>query len=233
MSNPSDDSSCVADAVPPAQRSPTASADRPAQAGGLVAADAASHGHRREHAVSVERLDRAQLEAIVLDPPRCGDATPAFGKTERERRLQHVLAAAHVLLVRIAHETIVGRRFVDSPELVKQYLAVLFAGAQRELFVTVFLDCHLRVIGAETLFTGTLSQTSVYPREFVRRALYHNAASVVLAHNHPSGLAEPSRADEYLTQQLKAALMLIDVRVIDHIVVAGECAASFAERGLV
>jgi DNA repair protein RadC len=193
--------------------------------------------------VNVTLLDREQLEAIVLDPsgidvesPRCRDAADVgavAGGSVRQRRLRHVLEAAHELLVRVANQAIVGRRFLDAPTLVKQYLAVLFAGADRELFVAVFLDAHLRVIAAETMFTGTLTQTSVYPREIVRRALHHNASSVVLAHNHPSGITEPSSADVFLTGTLKSALALVDVGVIDHVVVAGESAVSFAERGLI
>jgi len=192
--------------------------------------------------VNVTLLDREQLEAIVLDPsrtdnesPRCRDAGAevASDETVRQTRLRHVLEAAHELLVRVANQALVGRHLLDGPTLVKQYLAVLFAGADRELFVAVFLDAHLRVIAAEKMFAGTLTQTSVYPREIVRRALQHNAASVVFAHNHPSGLAEPSRADEFLTSTLKSALALVDVRVIDHIVVAGGSTVSFAERGLV
>ncbi|WP_140636931.1 JAB domain-containing protein [Methylibium rhizosphaerae] len=174
-------------------------------------------------------LDREQLEALLLDPASIGQQP---GERSREVRLRHVLAAAHELLVRIAHRDIVGRRLLDNPALVKQYLAVLFAGAERELFAVLFLDAQLCVIAAETLFAGTLTQTSVYPREVVRRALHHNAASVVLAHNHPSGCAEPSRADELLTSTLKSALALIDVRITDHLVVAGSAAVSFAERGL-
>ena len=95
------------------------------------------------------------------------------------------------------------------------------------------LDSQHRLIVAEELFRGTLSQTSVYPREVVRRALTHNAAAVVLAHNHPSGVAEPSRADEMLTRELKQSLALVDVRVLDHFIVAGAAPPlSFAERGL-
>lgn len=194
--------------------------------------------------MNVSMLDREQLEAIVLNPskddgetPRCCDAgaddETVSGEMVRDRRLRHVLAAAHELLVRIANRAIVGRDLLNAPTLVKEYLAVHFAGAERELFVVVFLDAQLRVIAAETLFAGTLTQTSVYPREIVRRAMQHNAAAVVLAHNHPSGIAEPSRADELLTCSLKSALALIDVRVVDHIVVAGARAVSFAERGLV
>ena len=192
--------------------------------------------------MNLSLLDREQLEAIVLgqsgtdvESLRCrdADAGAVSGESARQRTLCHVLEAAHELLVRVANQAIVGRRFLNAPTLVKQYLAILFAGADRELFVAVFLDAHLRVIAAETMFTGTLTQTSVYPREIVRRALHHNASSVVLAHNHPSGIAEPSRADEFLTGKLKSALALIDVGVIDHVVIAGESAVSFAERGLV
>jgi DNA repair protein RadC len=96
----------------------------------------------------------------------------------------------------------------------------------------VFLDTQHRVLAVEELFRGTLTQTSVYPREVVKRALAHNAAALILAHNHPSGLAEPSRADETLTQTLKSALALVDVAIIDHFIVGNGCALSFAERGL-
>ena len=179
--------------------------------------------------MNVESLDREQLEALLLDPSRVG---PACGDGSRETRLRQVLAAAHELLVRVAQREIVGRRLLDNPALVKQYLTVLFAGAERELFAVLFLDAQLCVIAAEILFSGTLTHTSVHPREIVRRALHHNAASVVLAHNHPSGVAEPSKADELLTATLKSALALIEVSVTDHLVVAGPAAVSFAERGL-
>jgi DNA repair protein RadC len=97
--------------------------------------------------------------------------------------------------------------------------------------MALFLDAQNRVLAKEELFRGTLTQTSVYPREVVKRALAHNAAGVILAHNHPSGVAEPSQADRHLTDQLKSALSLVDVRVLDHFVVAGSSGFSFAERG--
>ncbi len=100
------------------------------------------------------------------------------------------------------------------------------------MFVAVFLDAQNRVLADEELFRGTLTQTSVYPREVVKRALHYNAAAVILAHNHPSGIAEPSRSDEALTQALKQALALVDVKVLDHFVIGAESAISFAERGL-
>jgi DNA repair protein RadC len=120
----------------------------------------------------------------------------------------------------------------DSPASVKDYLALNLGGRQQEVFSVLFLDAQHRLLRLEDLFFGTLSQTSVYPREVVKRALQLNAGAVVLAHNHPSGVAEPSRADEYLTQTLKTALQLVDVRVLDHVVVGRGQVVSFAERGL-
>ena len=101
------------------------------------------------------------------------------------------------------------------------------------MFAALFLDAQHRLLALEELFRGTLTQTSVYPREVVLRALHHHAAAVVLAHNHPSGSVQPSRADEALTQTLKAALALVDVRVLDHVIVAPGQALSMAEKGLV
>lgn len=120
----------------------------------------------------------------------------------------------------------------ESPIVVKEFLALAFAGQEYESFVTLYLNAQHRLIEAEESFRGTLTHTSVYPREIVRRALHWNAATVVFAHNHPSGHAEPSPADQFLTESLKAALGLVDVRVADHIVIAGNAAVSFAERGL-
>jgi DNA repair protein RadC len=121
---------------------------------------------------------------------------------------------------------------LSSPDAVRDYLRLYFAGQGHESFVTLFLDAQHRLIAAEELFRGTLSQTSVYPREVVKRALQLNAGAAIFSHNHPSGVCEPSRADELLTQSLKQALALVDVRVLDHIVVADDKAVSFAERGL-
>jgi DNA repair protein RadC len=115
---------------------------------------------------------------------------------------------------------------------VKDYLRLALAGRAHEVFVAVLLDAQNRVIAVEELFRGTLTQTSVYPREVVKQALHHNAAAVIFAHNHPSGTAEPSGADQVLTQALKSALALVDVRVLDHFIIGGGAALSFAERGL-
>lgn len=121
---------------------------------------------------------------------------------------------------------------LSSPEKVSDYLRLKLIRQEREVFVVLFLDAQNRVQAQETLFEGTLTQTSVYPREVVKRALHHNAASVIFAHNHPSGIAEQSRADELITQALKKALDLVDIRVLDHFIVAGHQTMSFAERGL-
>ncbi len=110
---------------------------------------------------------------------------------------------------------------------------MLLGGRHQEVFLWLFLDTQHRVIASEELFHGTLNQTSVYPREVVKRALAHNAAAVILAHNHPSGVAEPSQSDQLLTDVLKQALNLVDVRVLDHFVVGASQTLSFAEKGLI
>lgn len=120
----------------------------------------------------------------------------------------------------------------SSPQLVKDYLCLRLGALPHEVFAVLFLDAQHRQIACEELFRGTLTQTSVYPREVVKRALELNAGSVILAHNHPSGVLEPSRADELLTQTLKTSLGLVDVKVLDHVVVGRTGAISFAERGL-
>jgi DNA repair protein RadC len=121
---------------------------------------------------------------------------------------------------------------LSSPQVVRDYLRLALKASPREVFMVLCLDAQNRLIGADELFRGTLTQTSVYPREVVKFALARNAAAVIFAHNHPSGLAEPSHADELLTRSLKEALALVDVRVLDHFVVAGNGVVSFAERGL-
>ncbi|PJI96428.1 DNA replication and repair protein RadC [Acidovorax sp. 69] len=125
------------------------------------------------------------------------------------------------------------REVFDSPGAVQHYLQLHLAAKGHEVFAVLFLDAQNRLLAMEELFRGTLTQTSVYPREVVLRALHHQAAAVVLAHNHPSGSVEPSRADEALTQTLKTTLALVDVRVLDHVIVAPGQALSMAERGLV
>ena len=133
---------------------------------------------------------------------------------------------------RALRETIDRGAALSSPQAVRDYLRLKLYAKPHEVFMAVFLDAQNRVLSVEELFRGTLTQTSVFPREIVKRALHYNAAAVIFAHNHPSGVAEPSRADEALTQTLKRTLGLVDVKVLDHFVVGGDSAMSFAERGL-
>lgn len=121
---------------------------------------------------------------------------------------------------------------IDNPEEMKRFLTLQFAQYEFELFGVVFIDNIHRVIAIETLFRGTLAATSIYPREVVKAALKHNAAAVVLYHNHPSGSPEPSPADIKITERLSEALKLVDIQVLDHIVVGGAVCVSFAEKGL-
>lgn len=143
------------------------------------------------------------------------------------------LVAVLELARRALAEQLRERAALDTPDAVKHYLQLQLGAKKHEIFAVLFLDSQHRLLALEELFRGTLSQTSVYPREVVLRALHHHAAAVVLAHNHPSGSVEPSRADEALTQALKAALALVDVRVLDHVIVGTGQALSMAERGLV
>ncbi len=143
------------------------------------------------------------------------------------------LMAAHELAKRALHEQISRDTVLNAPDKVRDYLRLKLGHLQHEVFMALFLDAQNRLVAPEELFRGTLTQTSVYPREVVKRALANNAAAVVFAHNHPSGVAEPSRADEMLTRALKDALQLVDVRVLDHLVVTQTEVTSFAERGLI
>lgn len=161
---------------------------------------------------------QAEFSAI----PGMGDAKYA--------QLQAVLEMAR----RALREEIAAGDALGSPRAVRDWLRLTLAGLPHEVFMVLLLDAQNRLIAAEELFRGTLTQTSVHPREVLKLALAHNAAGAVLAHNHPSGAAEPSRADEALTQALKQALALVDVKLLDHFVVAGQAdPLSFAERGLI
>ena len=142
------------------------------------------------------------------------------------------MLAAMELARRSLREEIETRGALNSPREVRDYLRLALARADREIFIVLMLDAQHRVLATEELFQGTLTQTSVYPREVVKAALARNAAAVIFAHNHPSGIAEPSHADELLTRSLKTALALVDVQVLDHFIVAGGRIMSFAERGL-
>lgn len=165
-------------------------------------------------------LAEAELQAI--------SAVPGMGPAKAVQ-LKAVLELARRALSTQMQE----RDLLASPAAVRDWLRLKLAGLGYEVFGALWLDSKNRLIAWEELFRGTLAQTSVYPREVVKRALAHNAAAVLLCHNHPSGVAEPSQADELLTQSLQQALALVDVRVLDHFIVAGTATPlSFAERGL-
>lgn len=163
-----------------------------------------------------------------------------FAASEQELSLVHGIGSSKYVQLqaifemsrRALNEQLQQRDVFQSPQQVRDYLKLKLGNLTREVFVVLFLDAQNRLHATEELFGGTLTQTSVYPREVVKRAIHHNAASVIFAHNHPSGVARQSQADERLTQQLKQALELIDVRVLDHFIIAGNDVLSFAERGL-
>ena len=173
---------------------------------------------------------RQRVKARELVPCYRAGAGPAsfrYGMPEHERS---VIDAALAILRRYLGEP--GALF-DSPRAVRDFLSLHLGAEKTEVFAVLYLDSQNRAIAFETPFNGTLAQTSVYPREIARAAIEHHASAVVLAHNHPSGAANPSRADEALTQCLKSALALIDVRVLDHFIVAGDGCTSMAEIGLI
>ncbi|MDD0812235.1 DNA repair protein RadC [Curvibacter sp. RS43] len=151
-----------------------------------------------------------------------------LGGSAKRAELSAVLELARRALAQQLSE----RPAFTSPQAVQDYLQLHLAHKGHEVFAVLFLDSQHKLLAFEEMFRGTLSQTSVYPREVVLRALHHRAGAVVLAHNHPSGTVQPSRADEALTQHLKAALGLVDIRVLDHFIVAPGQALSMAEKGL-
>lgn len=167
---------------------------------------------------------RRQRVAPPIPPDRLGCT---YHLKERERR---IVERAFKVLEKSA---VYRAEAMNSPGAVREYLRLRLGHLDHEEFHALWLDAQNHVIAFDALFSGTLTQTSVYPREVVKAGLAHNAAAVVLAHNHPSGLTAPSRADELLTRELKTALALVDIRVLDHFIVAGSTPPlSFAERGL-
>lgn len=193
--------------------------------------------------MNMSALSRADLVSELLSPlayPSASGASHICSPTISVARddpkaslLAWRLDVARELLLRDLREQMRSAPIMSSPQALRDWLRLHCAGLEHEVFLVIYLDTHHRLIEAEELFRGTLTQTSVYPREVVKGALACNAAALAIAHNHPSGEAEPSRADELLTHNLKSALSLVDVRVIDHFIVAGDQILSFAERGLV
>ena len=167
------------------------------------------------------------LSGLFAADPGTLTAVSGLG-TAKYAQLQAVLEMAR----RALREKLERGSALISPQAVRDFLRLKLQDRPHEVFAAVFLDAQNRVLAVEELFRGTLTQTSVYPREVVKRALHYNAAALIFAHNHPSGIAEPSRSDESLTQALKQALALVDVKVLDHFVIGAGAAMSFAERGL-
>ncbi len=160
-----------------------------------------------------------------------GSLQPLFATTQSASANDKCIVAKE-LVRRWLGEQLKRECLLAAPAAVRDYLKLHFAGQEHESFVVLFLDAQNYLIAATEIFRGTLTQTSVYPREIVKEALASNAGAVIFAHNHPSGCSEPSKADEMLTSNLKQALALVDVKVIDHFIVAGGSVLSFAERGL-
>jgi len=148
--------------------------------------------------------------------------------TTRPATADEILNAARTLLARRVRKG----ASIANPRATREYLQLALAPREHEVFAILFLDNRHRVIEFVPLFRGTLDGASVHPREVVKEALARNAAAVILAHNHPSGVAEPSQADEFITHRLRDALALVDIRILDHLVVTGDSIVSFAERGL-
>lgn len=176
-----------------------------------------------------ELLDRfGGLAGLLHTSTDALKAIKGLGPAKRAEVVAVLELARRALAQELRQQALLG-----SPKAVRDYLQLQLGARQHEVFAVMFLDSQNKLLAFEELFRGTLTQTSVYPREVVLRALHHHAAAVVLAHNHPSGTAQPSRADEALTQSLKATLALVDVRVLDHFIVTRNQATSMAELGMV
>ena len=186
-------------------------------------------GVRGKSALDLARdlLARCGGLAQLLGAGRIPDGIKGLGLAKRAE-----LSAVLELAKRSLKEKLRADSVLGSPAAVRDYLRLRIGALEHEVFLALLLDSQHRVLKAIELFRGTLSQTSVYPREVVKAALAANAAAVIFAHNHPSGVAQPSRADELLTRQLREALALVEIKVLDHFIVAGNQCLSFAERGL-
>lgn len=187
-------------------------------------------------ALSPRHASDAELLSQLIGTQECqrlysGSLQPFFGMDLTEGVPTQCLVARE-LVKRWLAEELERRTVFATPEAVQDYLKLHFAGREYESFVVMYMNAQNCLLAVEELFRGTLTQTSVYPREVVKSALRFNAAAVMFSHNHPSGSVTPSRADEHLTQTLKATLALVDVRVLDHLVIAGNRSLSFAETGL-
>jgi DNA repair protein RadC len=190
----------------------------------------------------ISLMSRAELvrELITSTPTTAAETPATYAKARDSRRsgtrdalVSHKLAVARELLLRDLAERMKSEPVLGAPDTVRDWLRLYCANLEHEVFLILHLNTRNCLIEAQELFRGTLSQTSVYPREVVKEVLRRNAAAVVIAHNHVSGTPEPSRADELLTQSLRQALAVIDVKVLDHFIVAGTNTLSFAQKGLI
>ena len=169
-----------------------------------------------------------------------GSLNAIFSASESELSHVHGIGASKYVQLqaifemsrRALGEQLLEKNVFESPQQVHDFLVLKLGNLNKEVFLVLFLDAQHRLQATEEMFSGSLMQTSVYPREVVKRAMHHNAAAVIFAHNHPSGVAKQSQADELITKQLKQALALVDVKVLDHFIVAGNQTMSFVERGL-
>lgn len=186
--------------------------------------------------MSMQMRSNAELIAMLVGKRKAdklyrNTLVSLFFACEGSKKYTKELAAAKELVKRSLNEEIQQLDALSSPAKVAEYLKLMLIGYEHEVFITLFLDAQNRLIAAEELFRGTLTNTAVYPREVVKRALTLNAGNVIFAHNHPSGVAAPSHADKVLTETLKQALALVDVKVLDHLVIGDAAAVSFAESG--
>lgn len=169
-----------------------------------------------------------------------GSLNGIFAATEHELSQVHGIGSSKYVQLqaifemsrRALNEKLQQRDVLASPQAVRDYLVLKLGSYTKEAFLVLFLDTQNRLLATEEMFSGSLSETSVYPREIVKRVLHHNAAAVIFAHNHPTGNVKQSQADELLTKQLQQALALIDVKVLDHFIVAGNNTLSFSQTGL-
>lgn len=169
-----------------------------------------------------------------------GSLNGIFAATEHQLSQVHGIGSSKYVQLqaifemsrRALNEQLQQRDVLASPQAVRDYLVLKLGGYTKEVFLVLFLDTQNRLLATEEMFSGSLTETSVYPREIVKRVLHHNAAAVIFAHNHPTGIVKQSQADELLTKQLQQALALIDVKVLDHFIVAGNNILSFSQTGL-
>lgn len=186
--------------------------------------------------MSIQTRSNTELLAILVGKRKADKLyhhtlTSLFFAREGSSHYTNELAAAKELVKRSLTEELQQKDTLSAPAKVAEYFKLMLAGCEHEVFVILFLDAQNRLIAAEELFRGSLTNTAVYPREVVKRALALNAGNVIFGHNHPSGIADPSHADKILTQSLKQVLALVEIKVLDHLIIGDAEVVSFAECG--